>query len=101
MEKFTIFGYYDDTGQVFSESIFAADAYAAMRLIAEQSEAPDTLCIIGAVLGEQTIITPGEDNGSSAFACDLIEPYTCQGCGREESVCSEAPCPDVIADREA
>lgn len=28
-------------------------------------------------------------------------PFTCQGCGREESVCSADPCPDVISDREA
>jgi hypothetical protein len=27
--------------------------------------------------------------------------FKCQGCGREESVCSADPCPGVIADREA
>lgn len=35
--------------------------------------------------------------------CEEIEiaPFTCKGCGREESVCSANPCDAVIADREA
>lgn len=28
------------------------------------------------------------------------EDFVCAGCGRDETVCSENPCPDVIADRE-
>lgn len=27
-------------------------------------------------------------------------PFKCAGCGREEEVCSQEPCADVIADRE-
>lgn len=31
----------------------------------------------------------------------ITKPFTCQGCGREEGVCSVDPCDDVTADREA
>ena len=30
-----------------------------------------------------------------------LEDFTCKGCGRDEAECSEDPCANVIADREA
>jgi hypothetical protein len=38
---------------------------------------------------------------SSESAPALVEVFHCQGCGREEGVCSADPCPSVVADRES
>lgn len=73
MAKFTVIGMYDDTGQAFADSVEAADASEAMRLVAACSLAPSDLCIIGAIEGEHTLAAPCEDSGKTAFAIDLLE----------------------------
>lgn len=71
MKTFTVIGYYDDTGQAFSMPAKGADAYAAMQSVAKSAEYPDLLCIVGAIAGRRALITPGCDNGLTAFAVDL------------------------------
>jgi hypothetical protein len=42
-----------------------------------------------------------EANNPDSLPSHREKPFTCQGCGREESICSADPCPGVIADRES
>lgn len=70
----TVIGMYEDTGQVYSETVMAEDAYRAMAIVSTDIEEDrDTLCVLGAIQGDHYIVTPGEDNGSAAFAIDLID----------------------------
>lgn len=71
-KKYTVLGVYNDNGQTYSclcEN--AEDAYDAMRMVASGPELSEDLCIIGAIEGDHDLITPGCDNGFSAFIGDL------------------------------
>lgn len=65
---------------------------------------------LGAFKLDRVSATGGVVAGCHTLAWDEIQrfaaaqgwtPYTCKGCGREESECSRSPCADVLADREA
>lgn len=71
MKTFTVVGVYESDGQVFADLQKAPDAYAAMQLSARESTAGSDLCILGAYEGEAAFVTPGDDNGKSAYASDL------------------------------
>lgn len=73
MTIYTVIGYYEDSGQSCAMPAEGADAYQAMQNVAKSVEFPDTLCIVGAIEGRHVLITPGRDNGMTAFACDLAE----------------------------
>ncbi len=84
MKPYTVLGLYDDSGQSFADHTHAMDAYSAMTAIADASESPETLCIIGAIEGHHTLDTPGCDNSASAYATDLrTPPLVCTECGRD------------------
>ncbi len=73
MTQYTVLGVYDDSAQCFSHPVEAATPYEAMQKAALEMEGNDELCIIGAIEGRHKLVTPGEDNGLCAFACDLID----------------------------
>lgn len=70
MKTFTIIGVWDN-GQVWIEPAKGADAYEAMKAATRNLVEKDELSIVGAIEGEHTLITPGDDNGMAAYACDL------------------------------
>ena len=71
--SWTVVGYYEDTWQAFCTHVEAVDAYAAMGLVGKQSEAADSLLLVGAIQGKHDLWTPGEDNGSVASASEMVE----------------------------
>lgn len=101
MKNYTVLGLFEDTGLISRIIVTAEDEHQAMRKLAKRARYSANLAIIGAIEGAHTLYTPGDDNRQAAYACDLADDeFTCEGCGREESECSAAPCAAVIADRE-
>lgn len=72
-KRFTVLGLYEDTGQIFSHAVAAADIFDAMRKAAAHPAYNDTLVILGALPGEHTLQGPGCDNDKTAYASDLIQ----------------------------
>ena len=71
MTVFTVIGLYDDTGQVFADSVRAADPHEAMAIVARRRN--DDAQIIAAVKGKHMVVPPCEDSGKSAWCCDLVD----------------------------
>lgn len=72
MDKWTVIGLYEDTGQVYTEVATASDAFQAMvNVAASIIDGADSLVILGAVQGEHELVPPGIDSGTATYTADL------------------------------
>ncbi len=84
MKKYTVIGYYDETGQTYIDTVEAEEAFQAMRIIAERRL--DDLILVGAIEGDHEMIDPAESG--TCFACDFPG-------GSDEDIDDSQPfCPD-------
>ena len=72
-QAFTVIAVWDSTGELFTETIFAPDAHAAMAAVAEQSNDPNDLQVVCAIAGEHSVTAPCEDSNKTAQAPDLAD----------------------------
>lgn len=73
MKIYTVIGYYESTGVSYAMPQSAVDAYTAMGQAAMLCSEREDLCIVGVIEGVHCLVTPGCDNGCTAFAVDLVE----------------------------
>lgn len=77
MHKFTVIGYYEETGQTFAYLVRAADPHAAIQIAVngdyiDMCNSSDVV-IVGAVKGDVDLTAPCDESGAIAYACDLIQ----------------------------
>ena len=73
---YTVIGHYEDTAQVFCETVRAKSPEHAMGIVAKKISLTadvQNLVIVCAIQGDVSIIPPCEDSGKSAMADDMIE----------------------------
>lgn len=75
LKTFTVIGVYSENGQVYADEARAIDAYAAIGVIARRAKRAGNgsdLEIVCAIEGRPTLVSPGCDNGKTAYADDCV-----------------------------
>jgi hypothetical protein len=71
VNRYTVIGFYEETGQTFADFQSADDPYSAMRFVARQRGASANIAILGAVRSEVKFTPACEESENLAYACDL------------------------------
>jgi hypothetical protein len=72
VKTYTVIGYYEDTGQVFTSTQRATNPFCAMRDAANEPESIETLVLVAAIEGEHDVFAPCEGSECVASAMDLL-----------------------------
>lgn len=79
-KKFTVIGFYEETGQTFAYHILATDPHQAIALAVGGDYIdmcdPDDPAVLGAVNGWVNLTASAEDSGNLAYACDLVQDHS-------------------------